>query len=268
MFSPLKKNQIDVWLLPIDGWDFTELGDSLISNLLSEKEQLRFGRFRPATKKAEFIVSRLLLRHLLKSYTECDTSQTEAIPDDMGRPFWVEKGENIGLFFSLSHTKNMICCALSHNKEIGCDIESLQPRKYQEELTERVFSKKEQTFYRELPTANRSEFFYKSWTLKEAFIKALGQGLRIPLTSLSFTYRATDHGIFTVSPKHLGNNWTTIPYGFKSSLPVPGYALGIATPIASATINIFYAGLTGEAVRLIPKSCIHKVQKNDLSLQI
>lgn len=254
MFSLLKKNQIDVWLLPIDGWDFTELGDSLINNLLSEKEQLRFGRYRPATKKAEFIASRLLLRHLLKKYTECETCQTEAIPDDMGRPFWIEDGEKIDLFFSLSHTKNMICCALSRNKEIGCDIESLQPRKYQEKLTEQVFSKKEQTFYRELPTATRSEFFYRSWTLKEAFIKALGQGLRIPLTSLSFTYRATDHGIFTVSPKHLGNNWTTSPYGFQSSLPAPGYALGIATPIASATINILDARLTGETVRLIPKN--------------
>jgi 4'-phosphopantetheinyl transferase len=254
MFPPLTKKQIDVWLLPIDGWDFTELGDSLINNLLSKQEQLRFERFRPATKKAEFLASRLLLRHLLTQYTECDPSETEAIPNDMGRPFWEQAGNNIDLFFSLSHTKDMICCALSRNKEIGCDIESLQPRKYQDKLTEQVFSQKEQTFYKELPTAVRSEFFYRSWTLKESFIKAQGQGLRIPLTSLSFTYRATDHGIFTVSPKHLGNNWTTIPYGFQSSLPVPGYALGIATPIAPATINTFYAGLTGKTVRLISKS--------------
>ncbi len=150
MFSSLKKNQIDVWLLPIDGWDFTELGDSLINNLLSKQEQLRFARFRPATKKAEFLASRLLLRHLLTQYTECDPSETEAIPDEMGRPFWEEAGNNIDLFFSLSHTKNMICCALSRNSEIGCDIESLQPRKYQENLTERVFSKKEKKFYKEM----------------------------------------------------------------------------------------------------------------------
>lgn len=253
MFSPLKKNQIDVWLLPIEGWCFTELGDNQLNSLLSEKEQLRFERYRPLTKKAEFIASRLLLRHLLKTYTECDISQIEAIPDDMGRPFWIENGEKIDLFFSLSHTKNMICCALSHNKEIGCDIESLQPRKYQEKLTEQVFSKKEQAFYKELPTATRSEFFYRSWTLKESFIKALGQGLRIPLTSLSFTYRATDHEVFIVSPKHLGNNWTTVSYGFQSSLPVPGYALGIATPTPSATINILDARLNGETVHLIPK---------------
>jgi len=253
MFSSLKKNQIDVWLLPIEGWDSTELGDSLINNLLSKQEQLRFGRFRPATKKTEFIASRLLLRHLLTQYTECDPSETEAIPDDMGRPFWIETGNNIDLFFSLSHTKNMICCALSRNSEIGCDIESLQPRKYQENLTERVFSKKEQKFYRELPATTSVEFFYRSWTLKEAFVKALGQGLRIPFTSLSFTSMATDSVAFRVSPKHLGNNWTTVPYCFQSSVPIPGYALGIATPIASASINMFYARLTGETLHLIPE---------------
>ena len=248
MFSPLTKNQIDVWLLPIDGWNFTELGDSLINNLLSKQEQLRFGRFRPVTKKAEFLASRLLLRHLLTNYTGYNPSETEAIPDDMGRPFWEQAGNNIDLFFSLSHTKNMICCALSRNKEIGCDVESLQPRKYQENLTDRVFSKKEQKFYRELPTTTSVEFFYRSWTLKEAFAKALGQGLRIPFTSLSYTYLATNSGTFRVSPKHLGNNWTTVPYCFQSSIPIPGYALGIATPLTSPAINIIFAQLRSEEI--------------------
>lgn len=251
MLSPLKINHIDVWLLPINGWDYRELNDSQISNLLSQQEQLRFGRFRPETKKAEFLASRLLLRHLLAHYTECDLSETEAIPDDMGRPFWKECGKKINLFFSLSHTKNMICCALSHNKEVGCDIESLQPRKYQEDLTQRVFSQKEQTHYRELSTATKREFFYRSWTLKEAFVKALGQGLRIPLTSLSFTYMATNGGTFHVSPKYLGDNCTTIPYCFQSSIPAPGYALGIATPIIPATIETFHAQLIGEKLHLI-----------------
>ena len=86
---------------------------------------------------------------------------------------------------------------------------------------------------------------------KEAFAKALGQGLRIPFTSLSFTYMATDSETFRVSPKHLGNNWTTVPYCFQSSVPIPGYALGIATPIASASINMFYTQLTGETLRLL-----------------
>ena len=251
MYSSLKKNQIDVWLLPIEGWDFTQLRESCINNLLNEQEQQRFERFRPTTKKTEFIASRLLLQHLLTKYTDCDTYQTEAVPDDMGRPFWLKNDKPIDLFFSLSHTKNMIGCTLSRHKEIGCDIESLQPRKYQKELTKRVFSNKEQQFYKKLPAATRSEFFYKSWTLKEAFVKALGQGLRIPLTSLSFTYMANERKTFRVHPKHLGNNCTTVPYYFQSCIPTSGYSLGIATPLYPATINTFYAQLTKEKVSVV-----------------
>lgn len=253
MSSSLKNTHIDVWILPIEGWDFTTLEDRQINTLLSDREQRRFQRFRPATKKSEFIASRLLLRHLLKTYTACNISTTEAIPDDMGRPFWFDNQKPLELFFSLSHTKNMICCTLSRNREIGCDIESLEPRKYQKELAERVFSNKEQRFYHKLSGAAQSEFFYKSWTLKEAFIKALGQGLRISLPSLSFTYMASHSSTFVVSPKHLGNNWTTRPYCFQSCIPAPGYSLGIATPLQAVTINTFYARLTGERVIIASK---------------
>ncbi|MFT5700495.1 MAG: 4'-phosphopantetheinyl transferase [Desulforhopalus sp.] len=251
MLSSLKINHIDVWLLPIAGWDATQLTDAQIHNLLSDKEFLRFQRYRPLSKKAEFVASRLLLRHLLTTYTTCNVAATEAIPDDMGRPFWYENEKPVDLFFSLSHTKDMICCALSHNKEIGCDIESLQPRKYQVELAKRVFSTKEHQFYRDLPGAEQSDFFYRSWTLKEAFIKAMGQGLRIPLTSLSFSYMAHQQDTFTVSPSHLGENWTTSPYSFQSSIPAPGYSLGIATPLTSATISILNAQITGKNLRVI-----------------
>lgn len=248
MSPSLNNNNIDVWLLPIDGWNFNDLRESLINELLSRKEQLRFQRFRPAAKKAEFIASRLLLRHLLTTYTDSNIRETEAIPDEMGRPFWFLNGKPINLFFSLSHTKDMICCSVSRHREIGCDIESLQPRKYQQELAIRVFSEKEQQFYKKLPLSAQSEFFYRSWTLKEAFIKALGQGLRIPLTSLSFTYRAERDGAFVVSPRHLGDKWTTVPYCFHSSLPAPSYSLGIATPLQTPSINIIYAQLTGKTL--------------------
>ena len=248
MAPRLHKNNIDVWLLPISDWSVEALNDNAINQLLSEKEHARFQRFKPESKKAEFVASRLLLRHILKTYTDCDTTHTEAIPDDMGRPFWFKDGAPLDLFFSLSHTKEMICCAVSRQREIGCDVESLQPRKYEVDLTERVFSKKEQQFYKDLPALSRSEFFYRSWTLKEAFIKAMGQGLRIPLTSLSFTYLAEKETTFKVSPKHLGDKWTTTAYTFKSCVPSPGYCLGVATPLNYADINIIQAQLNGEIV--------------------
>lgn len=246
MIQQLLQKHIDVWLLPITGWSHEDLPYEVIDQLLTENELKRYERFRPISKKAEFIASRLLLRHLLRKYTDCDTSQTEAIPDEMGRPFWFENSVPLDIFFSLSHTKDMICCAISKHREIGCDVESLQPRKYEIDLTERVFSTREQQFYKNLPEQQRSEFFYRSWTLKESFIKAVGQGLRVPLQSLSFTYSAETDTTFKVAPKDLGDNWTTTPYTFKSCIPAPGYSLGIATPLISPTINLIKSKLDGE----------------------
>jgi len=249
MTQHLSNKQIDVWLLPISGWSHEDLPAGVIDGLLAESELTRFHRFRPTSKKAEFIASRLLLRHLLRTYTDCNSREAEAIPDEMGRPFWFVNTIPVDIFFSLSHTKEMICCGICKHREIGCDIESLQARKYEKELTERVFSAQEQQFYKSLPEQMRSEFFYRSWTLKEAFIKAVGQGLRVPLTSLSFTYAADKDTTFTVPVEHLGDSWTSRPYTFQSCIPFPGYSLGIATPVVSPEFTLINAQLDGEFVR-------------------
>lgn len=248
MTPGLETKDIDTWLLPISDWTHQDLSEAIIEELLSTDELKRFNRFRPISKKDEFVASRLLLRHLLHRYTQCDIKKTEAIPDEMGRPFWVEDGKPIDLFFSLSHTRNMICCTVSRTREIGCDIESLQPRKYERDLTERVFSKKEIQHYQNLPEHARSEFFYRSWTLKEAFIKAVGQGLRVPLTSLSFTYLVDSGTTFTVAPKHLGGSWTTTPYFFKSAIPAPGYSLAIASPISAPIVRTVQNQIIGKNI--------------------
>lgn len=253
MSTTLSHNHIDVWLLPIDGWDPFKLDQARISLLLSEKEYCRFQRFRPLSKKAEFMAARLLLRHILSTYTSSNIIDTEAIPDEMGRPFWYENGEPLDLYFSLSHTKDLICCALSRHREIGCDVESLQPRKYEIDLTGRVMSDKELQFYQQLPPHTRSTFFYRSWTLKEAFVKALGQGLRIPFTALSFTHMTAEQETFTVLPVNLGKTYTCSPYRFKSCLPTADYSLGVATPLVSATINLIHAQLKGEDITVVSK---------------
>lgn len=247
MIAPLAENRIETFLLPITNWDFSHLPPSKISTLLSPSEKERFQRFRPQSKKNEFIASRLLLRFLLASYTDCDIDQTEAIPDEMGRPFWFENGAPVTLYFSLSHTKNLICCTISKCRETGCDIESLERRKYQGDLTKRVMSKEELSVYHHLPAEKQSVFFYRSWTLKEAYVKAVGQGMRISFTSLSFTSKALQQETFTVAPKQLGRK-DGMAFTVMSTLPIPDYSLGIATSIKEPEIHVQFLSLTGSDI--------------------
>lgn len=249
MIAPLADNEVATFLLPITNWDYSSLTQGQISNLLSPSEEARFRRFRPQSKKNEFIASRLLLRFLLRRYTACNTAQTEAIADEMGRPFWYENGIPLALFFSLSHTKNLICCALSRCRETGCDIESLERRKYQGDLTERVMSEEELRVYHQLPVDKQSDFFYRSWTLKEAYVKAVGQGMRIPFTSLSFTYEVLKRESFTVTPKQIAQEPETPPFSMLSKIPLPGYSLGLATSIIAPEISEHFVKLESGGIK-------------------
>lgn len=181
---------IDLWLLPLTESSSTHLTGKEIAHLLDPAELKRFKRFKVDSKRQEFLASRLLLRHILcrrTSYSTNNISAISAIPDEMGRPFFYLGDKKLPLFFSLSHTKGFIFCASGRSKEIGCDVEQIRERKYLRQLTEMVFSDSERSLYDSVPETETLHFFYRCWTLKEAYVKAVGQGLRIPLTSLNFS---------------------------------------------------------------------------------
>lgn len=195
---------LEVWLLPLQKGIASLLTTSEISNLLNSEEYTRFANFKIPSKQDEFLASRLLLRYLLRQHTDLDPGKVVAAPDEFGRPFWKHHGTRIPLYFSLSHTRGMVCCVIGNNMEIGCDVELIRPRKYERNLAEKIFSSQELSHYLSLPEGRQRTFFYTSWTLKEAFVKAVGKGLRIPLGSLSFTQSIVAKRINSVPNSSLG----------------------------------------------------------------
>lgn len=100
--------------------------------------------------------------------------------DVFGKPYFPEYP---GIHFSLSHTKGCVCCALSET-QVGVDVEKQRPQKYQERILRR-FSREEQRLWEAAPQEERERLFFRMWVLKESYVKAEGQGLRIPLDSFS-----------------------------------------------------------------------------------
>ena len=93
---------------------------------------------------------------------------------DKGKPF-VE-----GICFSLSHSGDMVICAVG-DKPVGCDIEQIgTPR---EKVAERFFAPEEIEYLRSFPLADRAREFFRLWTMKESYIKMTGEGLKLPLSS-------------------------------------------------------------------------------------
>lgn len=98
------------------------------------------------------------------------------------KPFLLEAPH---IDFNISHTKGLVVCAIG-NRNIGIDAELIRP--FEERLLRRVCSKKEQDYVLEVDDIQvREERFFRLWTLKESFVKAIGRGIAFPLKDISFT---------------------------------------------------------------------------------
>ena len=129
---------------------------------------------------------------------------------DKGKPF-VE-----GICFSLSHSGDMVICAVG-DKPVGCDIE--RTAQAREKVAERFFAPEEIGYLRSFPLADRAREFFRLWTLKESYIKMTGDGLKLPLSS----FRIDIGGDLSVFRDDLPCDCRIKEY------PIDGYALSICS---------------------------------------
>ncbi|WP_143319370.1 4'-phosphopantetheinyl transferase superfamily protein [Clostridium sp. HBUAS56010] len=87
------------------------------------------------------------------------------------------------IHFNISHTEGLVACGFS-DKELGVDVERIQS--YNERVLRKVMSETESIVMRKLPPAKRAEYFFRIWTLKESYGKAVGTGIVMPLSDISF----------------------------------------------------------------------------------
>jgi 4'-phosphopantetheinyl transferase len=187
--AELSSAEIHVWRLDI-GKAPTDPAD--VEGLLSQDELARAQRFRLALDRKNFILSRGVLRRLLGNYLAVEPRELRFVYSEFGRPLL--EGSNSGneLHFNVSHSGDMILWAFSHKRRIGVDVERVRRDFSTLEISERFFSPAERAVLRQLPTKTRYESFFRCWTRKEAFIKALGEGLSHPLDQFDVTLAPGD----------------------------------------------------------------------------
>lgn len=181
----LDDGQIDLWCVPLDSPADPQLLDAC-RGLLSDEERREEGRFRADEPKAQFLVSRALVRLALSHYTAAPRDCWQFRRSNHGKPF-VTAAAAEHLQFNVSHTRGLVVCGLTRERELGVDVERLSRRTNVLGLAGRFFAPVESAaVHAALPNAQR-ELFLRFWTLKEAFVKAHGRGLTLPLSSFAFT---------------------------------------------------------------------------------
>ncbi|HET7695296.1 MAG TPA: 4'-phosphopantetheinyl transferase superfamily protein [Vicinamibacterales bacterium] len=147
--------------------------------LLSPAERVRAARFAFDRDRRTFVMSHGILRRVLGMVCHQNPAQLRFRQGLRGKPYLVDAPP--GLQFNLSHTEGFCLVGVTRGAAIGVDVERVRATDDMAELVRQCFSPAEQRAFDTLPPAERCRGFFKGWTRKEAFIKALGDGLSYPL---------------------------------------------------------------------------------------
>lgn len=172
----LGEAEIHVWFRALDQ---QVPNANALFELLSADERERARRYRFDEHRNEFILTRAALRILLGFYLETFPEQLAFSYSAQGKPS-LEK-DAAALCFNVSHTHGLAALAFGRGCEIGVDVEKLRPECDATKLAQRFFSASEREAISSLSGRALHEAFFRCWTRKEAFIKAKGGGLSIPL---------------------------------------------------------------------------------------
>jgi len=158
-------------------------------DFLSEKEKYRHQHIHVDKHRHQYLITRALVRTVLSLYVDdVLPKQWEFSTNIYGKPYIKYPSLPIALRFNLSHTEKLVVLAVSLDQEIGVDAEYLAGKCEIIEIAKEFFSKIEVDNLLALPKEKQQNRFFDLWTLKEAYIKASGKGLYLPLDEFSYSF--------------------------------------------------------------------------------
>lgn len=160
--------------------------------MLADDERQRADRFVYGRDRRRFIVARAWLRQLLGSKLHMRAQAVEFVYGEYGKPALAPICAATGLRFNLAHAGELAVCALARGREVGIDVEAVRAIRDAEAIATRFFSVRECNAYRALEARDRPLGFFNCWTRKEAFVKAIGDGLGYPLDSFEVSLSPTE----------------------------------------------------------------------------
>ena len=174
---------------------------SILLSRLPACERERALRFRFPLHRGRFVLARSILRRILNFYLGTDPGEIHLSVNRYGKPRLDPKQHRSELRFNLSHSHGLALYIVSEGREVGIDVEYPDRSRTPEKIARRFFSPAEADIIESLPEKLRRSAFFSCWTRKEAFVKAMGAGLSVPLGDFTVTVRPED------PPKVLCTAW-------------------------------------------------------------
>ncbi len=183
----LSENEVHAWKVPLVA---AEDEYSALQQVLSTDERERARRFYFEKDRRRWTIAHGVLRILLAHYLNKGTHELQFVTNDYGKPALAPALTGTELQFNISHSAELALCAFTYKRQIGIDVEYMRLDIDWEPLARSHFSPSEYAALQALPAARRAEAFFLCWSRKEAYIKAKGKGLSIPLDQFDVSLAA------------------------------------------------------------------------------
>jgi 4'-phosphopantetheinyl transferase len=229
----LPPGEIHVWSVALDAQpeEVERLAESLAADEWERARRFHFERHR-----RQYQVGRGALRELLGGYLGLAPGEVQFSYGPRGKPFLAGPAAASRLFFNLSNSHELALVAFLRDVEIGVDVEHLKPMPDLEQIAERFFSESERVALRQLPAHQKCDGFFNCWTRKEAYLKAVGEGLAAPLDSFDVTLLPGE------APRMLtlqGDAGRAARWFFQCFQPAPGYVGALAVEGGAWQVETF-----------------------------
>ena len=183
----LPPDEVHLWRVDLDAVAGAE---PRWQRILAGDELERARTFRFSRDRQYFTATRAMLRILLGSYVECNPEKLTFGYGEKRKPFLKSYHGSEPVEFNLSHSGSRALLAFACGREVGVDIEQLRNNLEYEALARRFFSPAEQKELSALESSEKCRGFFRGWTRKEAYIKATGAGLSLPLSEFDVSLDA------------------------------------------------------------------------------
>jgi len=215
-------DEVHVWRAALD--QTPSQIQSFLHNLAAD-EQARAERFYFERDRQHFIIARGVLRAILGGYLNRAPERLSFCYNSHGKPALAGESGVDAIRFSVSHSHGVALYAVTRGREVGIDLERIRLDLAVAEIAERFFSRREVAMLRTLPTAEQREAFFRCWTRKEAYIKARGEGLSLPLDQFDVSLAPGEPAavLGTQRDPSEASCWS-----LQELSPAPGYAAAFA----------------------------------------
>ena len=216
----MKENEIHVWVAELDQLSYQV---QQLEETLSLEERSRADRFRLENDRNRFIVGHGILRRILGRYLGIEPHLLKFFRGAHGKPYLQNDSSSRLIHFNISHSGAIGLFVFTRNREIGVDVEKVRPIADLDRIVRSFFSERENTAFHMLPESQKTKAFYMCWVRKEAFIKAIGMGLYLPLDTFEVSVAPDDPARLLSISGEAAFRWTI--YDIK---PASGYVSAIA----------------------------------------